>query len=343
MSRISRQVGKGVRSRQPDKVNDHSLQEKLIAFLERDERVVVLASSLATHSLPAPNNLLAELAREVALRFPARFYGLGELLADLVPTVTRLALEGKQPLVLLGSADLARSYAGLSALCAQRLGVVFLLAAGPGPGQTWRARTANDLAILRTLPKMYIGMPSSLDDLIFQLDEACQNQEQPIAIYYRSLERVVRPASNIKMIPRSFGIGKSTILKEGKDLALLSSGLATAHALAVANRLDEAGHQTAVIDVRWIRPLDEPLLAAVAHHFPRLITLEEGGLEGGLGTAVLEMLEQRGIYETRLKRLELNTRPNLPRLVASISSFLDTLERDEGLILPLSKFLGHLT
>src|SRR6476646_5778385 len=120
MSRTSRQAVQGVLPRQNLKSTNHPLQSRLVAALEQDERLVVLASSLATHSLPTPHNRLAELAEAVALRFPARFYGLGEFLADLVPTATRLALESKTPLVLMGSADLARSYAGFAARCAQR-------------------------------------------------------------------------------------------------------------------------------------------------------------------------------------------------------------------------------
>ncbi len=322
MSRTSRQAIQGARSRPGLKASEPTLQATLISTLERDESLVVLASKLATHSLPAPDNRLAEVAREVALRFPARFYGLGELLADLVPTATRLAVEGKHPLVLMGSADLARSYASLAALCAQHLGIMFLLVNGPMAGQTWRSLASNDLALLRTLPQLQIGAPSSLDELTSQLTEARQEEDNPVVIYYSPPETVTKSA--VHQLSRPLGIGKAAMLHEGKSLVLLSCGPTTSTALALATRLQELGHQPAVVDVRWVRPLDEALLAAVAHYFPRLVTLEEGGLEGGFGAALLEMLERRELYETRLKRLSLERRPNLPKLTASVVSFLDT-------------------
>jgi 1-deoxy-D-xylulose-5-phosphate synthase len=268
---------------------------------------------------------------------------LGELLADLVPTVTRLALSGKHPLVLIGSADLARSYAGFSALCNQQLGVIFLLASGPTPGQTWRSSMANDLAILRTLPKLYIGAPSSLRDLGHQLQEARQIEDNPVAIYYAYPEIVNRSPAPAQPTPinRPAGIGKSVIVREGKNLALLSFGSTLGTALTLTARLEEAGYDAAVVNVRWVRPLDEALLTAVAHHFPRLVTLEAGKLEGGFGSAMLELLERRELYATRLKRLELTRKPSLPKLTESVLSFLDTLQRDEGLAVPFSRYLAQ--
>ncbi len=329
----------GNRSRRDSKSqeNAQTLQEQLMSALERDKQLVVLASALATHSLPDPENGLAALAREVATRFPARFYGLGELLDDLVPTATRLAANGLQPLVLLGSTDLARSYAGMSALCAQHLRVIFLLVTGPLLGQTWQSSETNDLAILRSLPALYIGVPSDGADLAFQLTEAAGLEENPVAIYYHQAasDQSGLSAQTAPGLLRSPGAGRAAMLREGKELALLGLGTALPVALALAARLSQAGHQAAVVDARWVRPLDEALLTAVAHHFPRLVTLEEGGLEGSFGTAVLELLEGRELYETRLKRLEVGLNPNLPALTASITAFLETLERDEGFKPPL--------
>ncbi len=310
------------------------VQTILLETLNRDERLVVLASSLATHALPQADNVLAELAREVALRFPTRFFGQGELLSDLMPTATRLVAEGYLPLVLLGSADLARSYASLSALCSQRLGVIFLLAQGPLPGQTWRAPATSDLAILRTFPDLYIGVPTSPEELRDQLAETSQAGDQPIALYYRAGRESQRKGLvQLDKLSgkRSPGLGRGLMLREGKELALLALGGATGTALALADRLEAQGRQAAVVNVRWVRPLDDALLTAVAHHFPRLVTLEESHLEGGFGTAVLEMLERRELYETRLKRLELEARVSLPKLTSQVTAFLDTLQRDEGL------------
>ena len=319
------------------KTDTPTLQMTLLDALERDPQLVVLASSLATNALPAIGNPLAALAKQVATRFPSRFYGQGELLDDLVPTATRLAAQGLQPLVLMSSADLARSYAGMTALCAQHLRVIFVLAVGTLPGQTWHGLVNNDLAILRTLNGLFIGVAANTNELAAMLVEAAGVEEGPVALYYRAgreSQRAGLEAVGKLGGKRSPGLGRAAMVREGKELALLALGATTGTALALADRLSAAGHEAAVVNVRWIRPLDEALLTAVAHHFPRLVTLEEGELDGSFGAAILEMLERRELYETRLKRLKLESRLNLTRLTGEVTAFLQTLERDEG--------LGHL-
>ncbi|HEX2913597.1 MAG TPA: transketolase C-terminal domain-containing protein [Chloroflexia bacterium] len=320
----------GSSSRQSYKTNGRLLEEIMLTALEKDKKLVVLASSLSTHSLPAPGNVTQRLAQVLATRFPERFYGLGELMDELTVKVTELAAQGLQPLVLLNSADLAISYARLTAICAQGLRVIFLLAGGPASGQTWRPSGVNDLAILRTLSPLYIGIPSDARELLQQINEAGTIQDRPVVLYYHSSIRS-RADETLHLLRRSPGVGRSIMVREGKELAILAIGPATGIAVALAQRLDSAGHNAAVVDTRWARPLDDALLTAVAHHFPRLVTIEEGTLEGSFGTAVLEMLERKGIYETHLMRLSTGTRPALVKLAGSVTAFLETLQRDEGL------------
>ncbi|MEI6043834.1 MAG: transketolase C-terminal domain-containing protein [Chloroflexota bacterium] len=320
-----------------------TVREALLGTLTNNEKLVVLASALATHALPDPANKLAELACEVASNYPARFFGLGELLEDLVPTVHQLIAQGLKPLVLMGSTDLARSYAGLSALCSARSSVVFLMASGPEEKGTCSGQSINDLAILRTLLPLSIGVPSSPAELKRQLAVALQSEEGPIALHYSAIIPEM-PLAKPTLAPLP-GIGKAQMLHEGKGMAIVALGAAVGPALALADELERLGHQAAVIDTSWLRPLDEPLLTAIANYFSRLITLETGKLTAGFGAALLEMLETNNLHMVQVKRisleeyLTLDPTVMLERLLTDVNGFLEKAWQEEGLV---SSSLFHL-
>ncbi len=337
---VTRQVNKMVKKRstppQPPAQNEEkvAVRDALFAALTNNEKLVVLASALATHALPDPANKLAELTREVASSYPARFFGLGALLEDLVPTAHDLISQGLKPLVLMGSTDLARSYAGVSALCAARSPVTFLMAAGPEEGQTWQAQGVNDLAILRTLPPLLIGVPSSPLELKRQLTAALQSENNPVALYYSSLDLPL-PPPRLNLAAYA-GIGKGQMLREGKDLAIVALGAAVGPALELAQDLVKFGHEAAVIDAAWLRPLDEPLLAAIANYFSRLITLETGSLTAGFGAALLEMIETKKLQGLWVHRISLEGQLTsdlttlTERLATETNQFLEKALQQEG-------------
>lgn len=321
--RASRQKIKGTR-----KDENNTIRDNLLAALAANEKLVVLTSALATHALPDSANRLAALTSEVASSYPARFFGLGELLEDLVPTVHELLERGLRPLVLMGSTDLARSYAGLSALCAAHAPVIFLLATGAEEGQTWQAQGANDLAILRTLPSLWIGVPGSPLSFKQQLALAVQNEAGPVALHYTS---AVMPSLVHLRGSDNLGIGKAQMLREGKDLVMLSLGQAVETALTLAEELAKLGREAAVVDAAWLRPLDEALLTAVANYFPRLVTLEAGNLNAGFGAALLELFESKNLHSLHLKRISLDDYPSPERLTDEVAHFLDKTLQTQSL------------
>ena len=316
------------RTKTARKDENNTVRESLLAALAANEKLVVLTSALATHALPDSTNRLAALTREVASSYPARFFGLGELLEDLVPTAHELLERGLRPLVLMGSTDLARSYAGLSALCAAHAPVIFLLATGTEEGQTWQAQGANDLAILRTLPPLWIGVPGSPASFKQQLALALQNEAGPVALHYTS---PVKPTLVHLRVSDNLGIGKAQMLREGKDLVILSLGQAVETALTVAADLAKMGREAAVVDAAWLRPLDEALLGAVANYFSRLVTLEAGSLNAGFGAALLELFEAKGLHSLHLKRISLDDYPSPERLTDEVAHFLDKTLQTQGL------------
>jgi 1-deoxy-D-xylulose-5-phosphate synthase len=319
-----------------------TLGKCLLQMLAENEHTAILASGLATHTRPTADNPLALLVQELAKTYPTRFFGVGDLWESLVPTATHLwTQEGLRPIVVMSSTDLARSYASLSAACLARLPVIFVLAVGIESGQTTRSELNNDLAILRTLPNLYIGAPGDEAELKQQLALAVRDNTLPIILRFLPLKDTQPKPLNVVNLGTTFGIGKGQMLKEGKDLAILAVGSAVAVAIETAENLLEKGISAAVVNSRWVKPLDEPLLSAVVNYFPRLITLEDGDVNGGFGSEVLELLERKGWYNVRVKRigLTLNRKWSIPNLADEVFRFVERVQQQEG----LSRGLSGLT
>jgi len=98
-------------------------------------------------------------------------------------------------------------------------------------------------------------------------------------------------------------IGKGEILREGRDALILAIGVTVYPALRAAERLDRSNISTAVINCRFLKPLDRSLICDWAKRTGRVLTVEENVLQGGFGSAVLELLEEEGLYSIQIKRL----------------------------------------
>ncbi len=100
-------------------------------------------------------------------------------------------------------------------------------------------------------------------------------------------------------------IGQGEVVREGEDVVLLAVGVMVAAAEKAAARLEAAGVSAAVLNARFIKPLDEALILEWVRRVPRLVTLEENVLAGGFGSAVLELLEARDQSDVRVRRIGL--------------------------------------
>ncbi len=103
--------------------------------------------------------------------------------------------------------------------------------------------------------------------------------------------------------PRPIEIGKSEVLKEGNDLVILAIGSTVYPALSAARQLGSEGIRAAVVNGRFVKPLDAELLYSIAARVKRVITVEENVLMGGFGSAVLEMFQEKGLRDIAVKRL----------------------------------------
>jgi 1-deoxy-D-xylulose-5-phosphate synthase len=102
---------------------------------------------------------------------------------------------------------------------------------------------------------------------------------------------------------KTLEIGKGEVLREGSDLAVIAIGSVVNPALAAAKRLSEEGFNIKVINARFVKPLDNELLLNTAATIKKIITVEENVLQGGFGSAVLELLAEKGITGVQVKRL----------------------------------------
>ena len=160
--------------------------------------------------------------------------------------------------------------------------------AGISVGEDGATHQCNeDLALMRTIPGMVVICPS--DDVEARAAvKAAAEYEGPV---YLRFGRLAVPVINDKP-DYHFEIGKGVVLKEGKDLTIVATGLETGHALEAAKLLEADGIDVEVINIHTIKPLDEELIIRSAKKTGRVVTVEEHSIIGGLGSAVCDALSE---------------------------------------------------
>jgi transketolase len=155
----------------------------------------------------------------------------------------------------------------------------------------------EDIAILRTLPGLNVLAPADSAELVAQLRQAL---DAPHPTYMRIGKKGEPPLHGTSA---HLGIGKANLLREGSDLLVLGVGPILGEALQAAEAAEADGISAAVASLGGVKPLDTVFLDAMAQRFPLWLSLEEHGITGGLGSALLEWLSERGGPPIRLKRL----------------------------------------
>lgn len=145
----------------------------------------------------------------------------------------------------------------------------------------------NDIAIMRTFPNMVIILPS--DRHIAKLVvEALVNYNGPV--YVRMGRNPVPDVYDEKSV--KFEVGKANLIKEGKDVAIISTGEATYYSLEAGKILESKGISTAIIDMPTIKPLDKDMILRIANEIGKIVVVEEHSIYGGLGGSIAEFLSQ---------------------------------------------------
>ncbi len=256
----------------------------LVEECRRDDRVIGITAAM--NSGTGLNILQAEL--------PDRYYDVGIAEQQAVLFASGLALQGCKPVAAIYSTFLQRAYDQIvHDVCLQKLNVVFAmdragLVGDDGPTH----HGAFDIAYLRCLPNMVLMAPRDEAMLVHMLRTALVYDDGPIALRYPRGEGVGVP---LPAEPEAIQIGTGEILREGERVALLGYGSGVAKALEAASILSDRGLEVTVADARFAKPIDAGLVAQLAAEHDLLVTLEEGVLAGGFGSAVWETLSDAGL------------------------------------------------
>jgi 1-deoxy-D-xylulose-5-phosphate synthase len=258
--------------------------EALVRECRRDKRVIGITAAM--NSGTGLNILQREL--------PERYFDVGIAEQQAVLFAAGLALEGAKPVAAIYSTFLQRAYDQIvHDVCLQNLNVVFAmdragLVGDDGPTH----HGAFDIAYLRCLPNIVLMAPRDEAMLTHMLHTALRYDDGPVALRYPRGEAV---GVELPDDPQAIPIGTGEILREGDRVALLGYGTGVGKALAAADILAERGIDATVADARFAKPIDVGLAAQLAAEHELLVTLEEGALAGGFGSAVWERLSDAGV------------------------------------------------
>ncbi len=238
--------------------------------------------------------------QEFARACPDRCFDVGIAEPHAVTFAAGLAAAGLRPVVAIYSTFLQRAYDQvLHDVGIQRLPVVFALdRAGlvGADGETHQG--LYDIAFLRHIPGMAILAPKDENEMQHALATALACEDGPVAVRYpRGAGRGVA----LDAAPRPLPWGRSQVLREGGDVAILAAGPLAYAALEAAEILAGEGVDAAVVNARFLKPLDGELITDLARRTGAVLTVEEHTVRGGFGSAVLELLSERGLWGVRTR------------------------------------------
>jgi 1-deoxy-D-xylulose-5-phosphate synthase len=259
------------------------------AAMRRDSRVTVMTAAMCQ------GNKLEPVREE----FPDRFFDVGICESHAVAFAAGHAKVGLKPIVAIYSTFLQRSYDQIfQEVSLQNLPVVMMMdragLAGPD-GPTHHG--VFDVGYMRLFPNIISMAPADGPELAAMLDFALE-QNQPTAIRYPKAT-----AKDLGLAKQPIELGRGQIVRWGTDGAIVALGPLSEMALKAADQLAEQGVQIAVVNPRFIKPLDVDLLDRVFRECKFVLTVEEGALAGGFGSAVLEVACDHGWEISRMRRL----------------------------------------
>ena len=226
---------------------------------------------------------------------PERFFDVGIAEQHAVTSAAGAAAAGMKPVAAIYSTFLQRAYDSvLHDICMQKLHVTLCLdRAGLVGDDGYTHHGVFDYAYLRSMPEMTIMAPKDENELRHMLKTAV-DFDGPVSVRYPRGSGV---GVEISEPMHSLPIGKAEVLREGKNVCLWAIGSMVQSALQVAAKLAEQGISAGVVNMRFAKPLDKELLLAHAAQYGKIVTLEEGALQGGVGSAVLETLNEAKILQ----------------------------------------------
>ena len=267
----------------------HVASNAILESMHADERVTVLTAAMCQ------GNKLEKVRDEI----PDRFFDTGICEAHTVAFAAGQAKAGMRPIVDIYSTFLQRAYDHIfQEVSLQNLPVTFMLDRGglAGPdGPTHHG--VFDISYLRPLPNLVVMAPGDVAELPAMLDFAL-NHDSPCTIRYPKA-----PAVAVERDVAPIELGRSEVLHAGSDGCIIAYGAMLQRCVEAAEQLRENGLDVGVINARFVKPLDTDTILQAVKDCPFVLTVEEGVLAGGFGSAVLEAASEAGLDTSRIRRL----------------------------------------
>ncbi|PPD58954.1 1-deoxy-D-xylulose-5-phosphate synthase [Dehalogenimonas etheniformans] len=232
---------------------------------------------------------------------PNRIFDVGICEQHAVTFAAGMAAQGMTPIVAIYSTFLQRAFDQIiHDVALPKLPVVFALDRGGIVGEDGKTHQGIfDLSYLSLIPDMILASPKDENELQHLLYTATKCGK-PMAIRYpRGVGTGVELEPELREIP----VGSAEILRKGPDAALLATGASVKAAMAAADLLEMQGTRVTVVNMRYIRPLDEDVILGLASDIKSIITIEENVLNGGLGSLVAALLKRASMDDVGLKSL----------------------------------------
>ncbi len=256
--------------------------------LSKNEKVVVLDADLAKATKTA------EFKKEC----PERFFDMGIAEQDMIGTAAGLAVSGKIPFASTFAIFAAgRAFEQIrNSVAYPKLNVkIAATHAGITVGEDGGThQSVEDISLMRSIPNMVVLNPADAIEAKAAIFAAAEYYGP---VYIR-LGRAATPAIHDENY--KFKLGKGEVLRDGKDVAIIATGLMVAKALEAAEQLKQEGINATVVNIHTIKPLDKDLIVNVAKETGKVVTVEEHSVIGGLGSAVCEVLSQELPTKTKL-------------------------------------------
>jgi 1-deoxy-D-xylulose-5-phosphate synthase len=265
--------------------------QTMIKLAEENDKIVAISAAMSEGT---GLDKFAEL-------YPGRFFDVGIAESHGVTFACGLAVEGLHPVAAIYSTFTQRAYDQVvHDLCLQNLPVTLALDRAGLVGEDGPTHHGVfDIAYLRHIPNIVMMAPKDENELQHMLKTAVEYNGPSAVRYPRGIGCGVPMDQELKTLE----IGKSELIGNGNDVAIIAIGNMVCPSIEAAKRLSDEGISVAVVNARFVKPLDETMILAVARKTGRIVTVEEHALSGGFGSAVLECLDANGVAGIKTHRI----------------------------------------
>ncbi len=286
-------TGKTLAKKQPIMSYTEVFGRTMVRLAEENDKLVAISAAMSEGTG----------LDKFAEHFPDRFFDVGIAEPHGVTFACGLAIEGLHPVAAIYSTFTQRAYDQVvHDLCLQNLPVTLALDRAGLVGEDGPTHHgAFDIAYLRHIPNMVVMAPKDENELQHMIKTAVGHHGPTAVRYPRGTGCGVPMDQEMKTLP----IGKAELIKDGNEAVIVAIGNMVCPSIEAAKKLAEEGISVAVVNARFVKPLDKEMITSYARKTGRLITAEEHALLGGFGSAVLECLDINGVYGIKTHRIGL--------------------------------------